>query len=223
MTVRSHFTRPEVNDYTNGHSTRPDKLLQDLAAETALRFPDVIRYQTAPEMGTLLGLLAGMSGARTAIEVGTFTGYSSIVLARALGPDGHLVTCDVNPEWTGLAGEYWARAGLSGRIELRLGPGLQTLASLPEEELFDLAFVDANKGDYPGYWTAIVPRVKSGGLILVDNVLFYGRVLDGTDHDPEVEAIRAMNEMARDDDRVTLVIVSIGDGLTIARKHARRL
>jgi caffeoyl-CoA O-methyltransferase len=219
MTLRSNFISPEVNSYLAGHSTGPDEVLRDLAAETAHRYPAHLKYQTAPEMGMLLTLLTRMSGARDALEIGTFTGYSAIAIARGLGPGGNLLTCDVNEEWVSVARKYWDRAGLGGRIEARLGPALGTLRSFPEDETWDLAFIDADKDNYPAYWDAVVRRMRSGGVILVDNVLWYGRVCDPADNDDSVQAVRALNDMAHADRRVELVIVPIGDGLTVALKY----
>jgi caffeoyl-CoA O-methyltransferase len=170
----------------------------------------------APELGTLLTLLTRLSRARTAIEVGTFTGYSSICLARGLADGGKLLCCDVSPEWTSVARKYWEKAGLTERIELRLGGALDTIRSLPAEEQFDAAFIDADKLGYPKYWTELVPRVRPGGVIMVDNTFSHGRVLDAGNDNPSVIAVRTMNDLAAADDRVELVMIPIGDGLTVA-------
>jgi len=162
---------------------------------------------------------AAAQAARQAVEVGTFTGYSSICIARGLAPAGHLLCCDISEEWTSVARKYWEKAGLSDRIELRLGPAIDTLRSLPDEEMFDLAFIDADKGGYLGYWREVVPRVRPGGLIMVDNTFSHGRVIDAGNDNPLVIAVRDFNDHAAADDRVDLVIVPIGDGLTLARKR----
>jgi caffeoyl-CoA O-methyltransferase len=151
------------------------------------------------------------------IEVGTFTGYSAICLARGLAPGGSLLCCDVNEDWTTLAREYWHKAGLGGLIELRLGPAAGTLRSLPAGASVDLAFIDADKTGYAGYWDEIVPRVRSGGIILVDNTLLHGRIFAG-DPDPDARAVHDFNEHALADDRVELALLSVGDGLIFARK-----
>jgi caffeoyl-CoA O-methyltransferase len=208
----------ELQDYLVAHSTPPDGVLLELAAETLRRYPDAAGMQIGPEQGTFMTLLAALAGARTAIEVGTFTGYSSICLARGLGGDGSLICCDVSEEWTALARQYWEKAGLADRIELRLGPGLATLQALPGGASFDLAFIDADKPGYVGYWDEIVPRIKAGGLILVDNTLFHGRVTDVADASAIVQGIRDFNDHARADERVELVLLPVGDGLTLARK-----
>jgi caffeoyl-CoA O-methyltransferase len=151
------------------------------------------------------------------IEVGTFTGYSAICLARGLAPGGSLLCCDVNADWTALAREYWQKAGLDAQIELRLGPAAGTLRSLPAEAAVDLAFIDADKSGNAGYWDEIVPRIRSGGLILVDNTLMHGRIF-ASDPDPDARAVRDFNEYALADDRVELALLSVGDGLIFARK-----
>ena len=157
-------------------------------------------------------MLAGLMGARQVIEVGTFTGYSSICLARGMAPDGKLICCDVNQEWTSLARVYWQKAGLADRIELRLGPALDTLRALPAQASFDLAFIDADKTGYFSYWEQIVPR-----LIVVDNPLLHGRIFHAAP-EPNALAIREFNERVLADDRVVLAMLPVGDGLTLARK-----
>ena len=162
-------------------------------------------------------LLSQLIAPRRAIEVGTFTGYSSICLARGLAPGGSLLCCDVNADWTALAREYWQKAGLAGRIELRLGPAADTLRSLPAEASVDLAFIDADKTGYAGYWDEIVPRTRSGGIILVDNTFCTAGSSTAT-RDPDARAVRDFNEHALADDRVELAMLSVGDGLIFARK-----
>ena len=164
-------------------------------------------------------LLTQLAGARNAIEIGTFTGYSSICIARGLTADGHLICCDISEEWTSIAKKYWEKAGLAGRIELRLAPAIHTLRALPGTETFDVAFIDADKGGYLSYWREVVPRMRPGGLIMVDNTFSHGRVIDAGNDSPVVIAIRDFNDHAAADDRVDLVMVPIGDGLTIARKR----
>jgi predicted O-methyltransferase YrrM len=208
---------PGLHEYLVSHSTPPDALLRHLIAETAERFPDRVTFQIGPEQGTLMTMLAGVMGARHAIEVGTFTGYSSICLARGMAADGKLICCDISEEWTSLARTYWQKAGLADRIELRLGPALDTLRGLPASMTFDLAFIDADKTGYAGYWEQIVPRMRSGGLILVDNTLLHGRIFR-PDPDPDAVAVREFNERVLGDDRVVLAMLPVGDGLTVARK-----
>jgi caffeoyl-CoA O-methyltransferase len=219
MTRRSEQISLHLNAYLTAHSTPPDAILRELATETAERYPNEAGLQVAPEMGTFLTLMTRVSRARSGIEVGTFTGYSSICIARGLGPGGRLVCCDVSEEWTSVARKYWEKAGLTDRIELRLGSALDTLRALPEEEAFDVAFIDADKLAYPKYWTELVPRVRSGGVIMVDNTFSHGRVLDAGNDNPSVIAVRAMNDQAAADERVELIMLPIGDGLTVALKH----
>ena len=157
---------------------RPDAVLDELRKETARRFPEWTVLQIGPEQGTFMTLLSQLIAPRRAVEVGTFTGYSSICLARGLAPGGSLLCCDVNADWTSLAREYWQKAGLADRIELRLGPAADTLRSLPADASLDLAFIDADKTGYATYWDEIVPRTRAGGIILVDNTFLHGRIFD---------------------------------------------
>ena len=218
MAQRSEQISLHLNAYLTAHSSPPDAVLRELANETADLFPNETGLQIAPEQGTFMTLVTQLAGARSAIEIGTFTGYSSICIARGLTPDGTLLCCDLNEEWTSIARKYWEKAGLADRIELRLGPAMATLLSLPDEELFDLAFIDADKSGYLGYWRQVVPRIRPGGLIMVDNTFSHGRVIDAGNDSPAVIAIRDFNDHAAADDRVDLVMVPIGDGLTVARK-----
>jgi caffeoyl-CoA O-methyltransferase len=226
---------PALHDYLVAHSGPPGDLLRRLAAETESSTDRAI-MQIAPEQGALMGLLAKAIGARRALELGTFTGYSAICVARSLPEDGTLVTCDVNEEWTAIARRYWEEAGLAGRIDLRLGPALDTVAELAGGEPFDFAFIDADKQSYPDYWEAVVELVRPGGLILVDNVLYGGEVVgalegedamrphvDESERSPSLDAILRTNEMIQADDRVGSVMVGIADGITIAlRRSAKR-
>ena len=205
-------------DYLLAHTTGPDPVLDDLAAETARLFPEMVEMQIGPEQGRFMTLLAQISGAAVAVEVGTFTGYSSICLARGLADGGKLVCCDVSDEWTSVARRYWPRAGVADRVELRLGPALDTLRAMPPDPVLDLSFIDADKPGYIGYWTEIVPRTRPGGIILIDNTLASGMVLDPAHPAENVQAIQAFNDHATADDRVDLVLLPVGDGLTLARK-----
>jgi len=218
VTRRSEQLSEALHEYVVAHSSQPDDILRDLADETLRRFGDDAGMQIGPEQGAFMRLLAELTGAKNAVEVGTFTGYSSICVARGLGDGGHLLCCDVSDEFTSVARNYWLRAGLSDRIELRLGPAVQTLAALPGGSSFDYAFIDADKTSYVEYWDLIVPMVRPGGVILVDNTLSHGRVVDLTETSASVEGIRRFNEHAAADARVELVLLPIGDGLTMARK-----
>jgi caffeoyl-CoA O-methyltransferase len=218
MASGSEHLSPGLHDYLLAHSSPPDALLRDLITETAERFPGDVTFQIGPEQGTFMTMLTGVCGARQAVEVGTFTGYSSICLARGLADGGKLICCDVSEEWTSLARGYWQKAGLADRIELRLGPALDTLRALPPEPALDLAFIDADKPGYVGYWDELVPRTRPGGLILVDNTFLHGRIFHERP-DSGAQAIRDFNDHALADGRVELVMLSVGDGLTLARKR----
>jgi caffeoyl-CoA O-methyltransferase len=219
MSGRSAVFSQDVQDYLTGHSTPPDPVLAALAAETAQRFPDPSGMQIGADQGALMTILTRLTGARQAVEVGTFTGYSAICIARGLADGGRLTCCDVSEEWTSLAREHWQKAGLADRIELKLGPALDTLRALPADAVLDLSFIDADKGGYIGYWEQIVPRTRPGGLILADNTLSSGRVTDPASTEGTAQVMRAFNDHAAADDRVDLVLLPIGDGLTIARRR----
>jgi caffeoyl-CoA O-methyltransferase len=218
MSRRTEQISLHLNAYLTAHSTPPDAILRDLANETAYLYPNETGLQIPPEQGTFMTMLVQLCSAATAIEVGTFTGYSSICLARGLADGGTLLCCDINEEWTSLARGYWQKAGLADRIELRLGPALDTLRALPPEPALDLAFIDADKPGYVGYWDELVPRTRPGGLILVDNTFLHGRIFHERP-DSGAQAIRDFNDHALADGRVELVMLSVGDGLTLARKR----
>jgi caffeoyl-CoA O-methyltransferase len=218
MTRRSLGLTDELQQYLVEHSTQPDKLQLALVEETAA-LGGAARMQIGPEQGQLLTMITQMVGARFAVEVGTFTGYSSICIARGLSPRGRLLCCDVSEEWTATAQRYWKSAGLDKRIELRLGPALETLQDLPDKPHVDLAFIDADKGGYIDYWEELVPRMRTGGVILVDNVLWSGRVVDPSINDADTKAIREFNDHAAADGRVELVVLPLSDGLTVARRN----
>jgi caffeoyl-CoA O-methyltransferase len=205
--------------YCGEHTTPPDDVLQDLAAETVAALGGAAIMQIAPEQGVLLGMLVRLSGATRAVEVGTFTGYSALCIARALGDGGRLLCCDVNEEWTAMARRYWERGGVADRIDLRIGPALDTLRDLPTEPSFDLAFIDADKASYAAYYEELLPRLRRGGLLAVDNTLWSGRILDPEAQDPDTVAIRAFNDRVASDERVTTVLLPIADGLTLVQKR----
>jgi caffeoyl-CoA O-methyltransferase len=194
-------------------------VLGQLAAETASRFPAAAGMQIGPEQGTFMTLLTKFVGVSRALEIGTFTGYSAICIARGLTASGKLTCCDISEEWTSLGRKYWELAGVADRIDLQLRPALETLQAMPASERFDLAFIDADKTGYVSYWEEVVPRIRPGGAILVDNTLSNGRVIDPAITDPNVQGIRDFNRRAAADDRVTLVLLPVGDGLTVARKR----
>jgi caffeoyl-CoA O-methyltransferase len=217
MTNKTESLSDELHAYVVAHGSAPDEIVADLATETRDRLPELARMQIAPEQASFMTLLTKVAGARYAVEVGTFTGLSSIAIARGLPADGKLVCCDISEEFTSIARRYWARAGLSDKIELRLGPALDTLRAMPTEPHIDLAFIDADKTGYPGYWTELVPRMRPGGVLLVDNVLQHGNVLQPYNED--AHAIVAFNEQVLADERVESVLLPIADGLTLARKR----
>jgi caffeoyl-CoA O-methyltransferase len=205
-------------DYVLAHGGNADPLLQELMEETQQKLGRRVGMQIAPEQGTFMTILARAIGARRAIELGTFTGYSAICIARALPQDGNLLCCDVSQEWTAIARRYFEKAGLSDRITLKLAPALDTLRKLPAQETFDFAFIDADKSNYPRYYEEILARLRRNGLILVDNVLWGGDVLDATDRSEDGKGIRALNDFIASDPRVDVVMLTVSDGLTIARK-----
>lgn len=179
--------------------------------------------QIAPEQGQFMAMLVRLMNAQRILEIGTFTGYSALCMALALAPGGRIVTCDISEEWTGVARRYWAEAGVSDRITLRLGPAVATLDGLlssREGSQFDLAFIDADKANYQGYYERALALARPGGLIIVDNVLWGGSIIDAKKEDADTVAIRAFNTRIRDDERVDLSLVPIGDGLTLAMKRA---
>lgn len=209
---------PELYRYVLEHGQNHDPLLAELAAETE-QLGALSLMQIAPEQGTFMSLLARSIGARSAIEIGTFTGYSAICIARGLPPDGRLICCDVNEEWTAIARRYWEKAGLADRITLRLGPAIDTIRSLPAQAAFDFAFIDADKISYRDYYEALLPHMRPNGLVLFDNVLWMGQVADAHDASEDTRVMRDLNAFIARDPRVQAVMISVADGLTIARKR----
>lgn len=209
----------DLLEYLRSVGVRSDGVLDDLRAETATL--EWGRMQISPEQGQLMELLVRLMGARRAIEVGTFTGYSALVTARGLGPGGHLVACDVNEETTAIARRYWERAGVADRIDLRIAPAVETLDALladGQAGTYDFAFIDADKTSYDAYYERVLQLLRPGGLLGVDNVLWSGSVADPDDTSPSTVALRALNAKIRQDDRVNNVLVPIGDGLMLVVK-----
>jgi caffeoyl-CoA O-methyltransferase len=218
--VRALTVTPELQDYAVAHGSFPvDQVLADLRVETEKKLGGLASMQVGADQGQLLTFVARAFGARNAVEVGTFTGYSSLCIARGLAEGGKLICCDISEEWTSIGRRAWQRAGLANRIELRLGRGLDVLRELPRRPHLDLVFIDADKAGYVSYWNELVPRVRPGGLLLADNVLWSGRIVDETSDDAEIHALRAFNDMVVLDDRVEVVILTAFDGLTLARKR----
>lgn len=215
---KSFLLTPEIHSYLVAHGTPPDDVQRALIEETAALGP-IAEMQIAPEQGAFLTILTRLVGARDAVEVGTFTGYSSLCIARGLPDGGRLLCCDVSEEWTAIARRAWERAGVADRIELRLGPALETLRALPDEPRFDLGFIDADKTNYAAYYEEVLRRLRPNGVILVDNVLWGGAVIDPQRDDADTNAIRAFNDMVAADDRVDTVMLPVADGLTLLRRR----
>ncbi len=207
----------ELQAYVVEHSTALDEVeLRLIEATSQLGSP--ASMQVAPEQALLIRMLVASTGARHALEVGTFTGLSSLAIARGLPPDGRLLCCDINREWTDIARTAWETAGVADRVELRLAPALDTLRRLPEEPTFDFAFLDADKSTYPEYREEIVVRLELGGLFVADNVLWGGEVVTAADDDADVVGLRRFNREMAEDDRLITVMLPVGDGLTIAHR-----
>ena len=215
---KSFFLTKPVHDYLVAHAPPLDDVQRDLIAETET-LGGISMMQIAPEQGAFMTLLTRLIGARRAIEVGTFTGYSAISIARGLSDDGTLLCCDVNEEWTAIARKYWEKAAVDDKIELRIAPAIETLRSLPAGEQFDLGFIDADKPNYPHYYEEVLARLRRNGVILVDNTLWGGAVADSKATDDNTVAIRAFNDAVAADDRVESTILTVGDGLTLIRKR----
>lgn len=209
---------PALYEYLLAHNPPQDAVLRDLATETAALGP-VSMMQVAVEQGAFLTLLTQLLGVRTAVEVGTFTGYSAISIARGLAPGGRLLCCDVSDEWTGVARRAWERAGLLDRITLEIGPALDTLRALPKDPTIDLAFIDADKVNYRHYYEELLVRLRPNGVIVFDNVLWNGAVADDANQEDSTVAIRQLNDLVAGDPRVDAVMLPVADGITLARKR----
>ena len=210
----------DLEQYLVKHGVREPEILARLRDETAL-IPQH-NMQIAPEQGALLALLVELTGAKRCLEIGTFTGYSSLIVALAMPPDGTIVCCDVSEEWTAVARRYWAEAGVADRVDLRLAPALETLDALladGAEGTFDFAFIDARKSEYPDYHERVIRLLRSGGLAAYDNVLWGGAVADESKQDADTLAIRRLNDRLATDERVTIAMLPLADGVTLARKR----
>ncbi len=217
MTLKSIPLTDELHTYLVAHGAPPDAVVRDLAEETLALLPEDAGMQVAPEQAAFLTFLTRLLGVRQAVEVGTFTGLSSLSIARGLAEGGRLTCFDISEEYTNVARRYWARAGVDDRIELRIGAAGDRLRELPDERHLDFAFIDADKTGYPVYWDELVPRMRPGGVIAVDNVLRHGRVIAPQSADDR--AIAAFNDAVLADVRVDAVMLPIADGLTLARVH----
>lgn len=209
---------PALYEYLLAQRTERDPVRQELIAATEDLGP-VSMMQIAPEQGAFMTLLTQILGVRRAIEVGTFTGYSALCVAQGLPEDGRLLCCDISEDWTAIGKRHWEKAGVGHKIDLRLGPALDTLRSLPESEPFDMAFIDADKLNYAQYYEEILKRLRPNGVLLFDNVLWMGQVLDVNSPSEDTQAIRALNALLANDKRVECVMLPIADGLSIVRKR----
>jgi predicted O-methyltransferase YrrM len=221
VSTKSIGLSDELHDYLLRVGVREAPILRRLRTETAA-LPQS-RMQISPEQGAFFALLVGLMDARTYLEVGTFTGYSSLSVAMALPADGRLTCCDISPEWTDVARRYWSEAGVADRIDLRIGPALDTLDALLAEGAagsFDFAFLDADKGSYAAYYERMLDLLRPGGLLAIDNVLWSGRVVDPAEKDADTLALRELNERIVGDARVQVAMLPIGDGLSLIRKLA---
>jgi predicted O-methyltransferase YrrM len=222
MSSRTLAMTDTLHAYLLATSVRDTPALDRLRQETAA-LGGIARMQISPEQGQLMAFLVETLGARRLLEVGTFTGYSALVCALALPADGRIVCCDVSREWTDIARRHWQDAGVAERIDLRLGPALETLDGLlaaGAADSFDMAFIDADKTNYDGYYERCLRLVRPGGVIGIDNTLWSGRVADPADTSPDTAALRALNAKIGRDDRVAMVQIPIGDGYTLARRRS---
>ncbi len=219
MTGKTLPMNEALEAYLREVSLREPGILRRLREETA-ELPEA-RMQVAPEQGQFLHLLVGLLGARRVLEIGTFTGYSALWMAQAMPADGRLVACDVSAEWTDIARRYWEEAGVAERIDLRLAPALETLDQLLEKERghYDLAFIDADKASYEAYYEGCLKLLHGNGLVVIDNTLWSGRVIDPAVDDEDTVAIRQFNDKLHADERVDLSLLPLADGLTLARKR----
>ena len=207
----------DLFEYVLDHTTKPD-LVQRMLIDRTNELGDSRRMQIAHPQAVFMTFLTRAIGARNAIEIGTFTGYSALAIARGLTTGGRLIACDVSEEWTSIALEAWEMAGVADRIDLRIGPALATIAAIPAEPMFDLAFIDADKESYIDYYEALLPRLNKNGLILIDNTLWEGKVVDEDIQDTPTVAIRALNAHVAADERVDVVLLPMADGVTMIRK-----
>lgn len=220
MSISSTLNLEAVYGYLLENSLRDDPLLKELRDQTAS--DQSAGMQISPEQGQFLALLVKLTGARRLIEVGTYTGYSSLVMARAMPRDGHMLCCDISQPWTDIARSFWQRAGVADRIELKLAPAeesLQALLNAGQQRSFDMAFIDADKGNYDRYYEQCLRLMKPNGLIVVDNTLWSGSVADPEVNDANTKAIRAFNRKLKDDHRVDISLIPMADGITLARKR----
>ncbi|WP_406482780.1 DUF2218 domain-containing protein [Streptomyces platensis] len=211
-------TAPVVGEYLLSHHTPADDILGELAVATREAAGGAAHMQVSSDEGTLLTMLTRLTDARFAVEVGVFTGYSTLCIARGLADGGRLLACDVSEEWAAIGRPYWERAGIADRIDLRIAPALETLRALDAQPVIDIAFIDADKDNYPVYYEEIVRRLRPGGLVVLDNVFLGGRVLDPAYQQEHHLAVRRLNDMITRDKRVQSVMLPVRDGVTIAQR-----
>lgn len=209
---------PAIAAYALAHSTGPDEVQQALIDVTAEKVGDFAMMQISPLQGAFMSVLTAVLRPAFAVEVGTFTGYSALTVARAMPEGSRLLCCDVSDEWTAIGREHWERAGVADRIELRIGPAIETLRSLPAEPAVDLAFIDADKASYVDYYEELLPRLSPTGVILVDNTLWSGNVIDDDVDDENTVALRAFNDHVAADARAEVAQLPLGDGVTFIRR-----
>jgi caffeoyl-CoA O-methyltransferase len=219
MTPKSFFLTPDIHEYLLEHAVAVDEVQQFLIDETTAKLPNNVSMQISPEQGAFMTLFTRLLNVKSAVEVGTFTGYSALSIARGLADGGRLICCDISEEFTSIARVGWERAGVSDRIDLRIAPAIETLRALPPDENIDLAFIDADKVSYASYYEELLPRIRPNGVILVDNTLWSGRITQESDQSTDTVALRAFNDMVAADQRVESVILTAGDGLTLIRKR----
>ncbi|CAN5619810.1 class I SAM-dependent methyltransferase [soil metagenome] len=218
MSSRSFLLEDGLWGYVVDHSAKVDPVMARLTERT-VALGSSATMQIGPDQQAFMTMLTRFAGVRNAVEVGTFTGSSALCIARGLVDGGRLLCCDVSEEWTAIARDAWAEAGVSDRIDLRIAPALETLQALPADPVIDLAFVDADKGGYGSYYEELVPRLRPGGWIVADNTLWGGAITDPADQDAATKALRAYNARAASDERVMTVLLAVADGLTISQKR----
>jgi len=218
VSSRSFLLDDALWGYVVDHSVKVDAVVTRLTERT-MALGGVAEMQIGPDQQAFLTMLTRFAGVTNAVEVGTFTGTSALCVARGLAPGGHLLCCDISEEWTAIASEAWAEAGVDHLIELCIAPALETLQALPTDPVIDLAFIDADKPGYASYYEELVPRLRPGGWVVADNTLWSGRITDAGAGDDNTKALRAYNAHAAADDRVTTVLLAVADGLTISQKR----
>lgn len=218
MSPRSFLLDEALSTYVVAHTEPLDPVLARLTARTGA-LGSVSGMQIGPDQAAFMTMLTRFAGVTNAVEVGTFTGTSALCVARGLAKGGRLVCCDVSEEWTALGRDAWTEAGVDDRIDLRIAPAIETLRTLPVDPVIDLAFIDADKGGYVAYYEELVPRIRPGGWIVADNTLWSGRITDPAVDDADTVALRAYNDRAASDERVTTVLLALADGLTVSQKR----